>query len=328
MENSLKRINEIDKQLKQILVKGELYGSAYFCSDSVAPEGEELGIESLYLMFIAELNRLISINNAYSAIASSCENGNIYTLFSYSSTPEHFRTQMHKLYREVGRSQSLYQLEQKLIERPKYIVPLGIGLKAYTRTDTARMPASRWNAIRSGGVNSMVKNFRDFVDAKDKNDLVKFKISFNEWYQTFVQGVLQKSEYFQTPELMTLSARIWNRYCDYLDFRESDALKQSILDVQALIDERERLVFEWREADKQSEIKKWSILLIKAVAIWACLFMYFSNILILLLISIFALSAVMGFGTKLFEAKNRNLEDWCSSLDWHMNKRNHPCGWH
>lgn len=320
MENSLKRINEIDKQLKQILATGELYGSAYFCSDTVAPEGE-LGIESLYLMFIAELNKMISINNAYSAIASSCENGNIYTLFSYSITPEHFRTQMHKLYRDMGRS--LYHHEQNLIERPKYIVPLGTGLKAYTKTDTTFMPASRWNEIRSGGVSSMVNNFRDFVHANDQNDLVKFKISFNEWYQTFVQGVLQKSEYFQIPELMTLSARIWNRYCDYLDFRESDELKQSILDVQALIDERESLVFEWREADNQFKIKKWSILLIKAVVIWSCLFIYFSNILILLLISFFALYAVMGFGSMLLEEKNRDLEKW----PWRYSSY-HPCSWH
>jgi len=319
MENNLKRINEIDKQLKQILRGGELYGSAFFYSDPVAPKGEELGIESMYLMFIAELNRLISINNVYSAIASSCENGNIYSLFSYSISPEHFRIQMHKLYRDVGRSQSLYHHEQEFIERPKYVVPLGIGLKEYTKE--SRSPASRHHTIWS--VCTMVENFRDFVSANDQSNLVKFKISFNEWYQTFIQGVLQKSEYFQTPELMNLSAKIWNRYCDYLDFRESDELKQSILDVQALIDERERLVFEWREADNKSQIKHWSMWLIATVLTWSCLFMYFSNILILFLITIFAISGVMGFGSMIVEENNRDLKKW----PWRYGTT-HPCSWY
>lgn len=329
METILKRIEEINEQLPKILAS-DFYGSEYFITGTYFHDEEECGIETLYTAFLAELNRSISVNNVYSTIASSCEDGKIWSLFSISCSPEHYRS-------DLSRQRTLHRYhnrwEAKEVKRPKYVVPVGLGV---TDSETRKWYDGYGTSAKDLNNRlspALVESFRDFVSANNQNDLNKFKISFNEWYQTFIQGVLQKSDYFQTPKLLSLASRIWSRYCDYIEFRESDELRQSIIAVQALIDERTRLVLEWREEDKRNKIKISMSVFAVCTLFWVAFFWYFFHIVVLVLGGCIAFTNLAACWGELCNTRNTNVSDkyvrantwWPTSID---RESHHPCRWY
>jgi hypothetical protein len=157
--------------------------------------------------------------------------------------------------------------------------------------------------IRPGGIprQAIQHIFREFASENTKGELESFKISFKKWYQTFVLDVIdyvqQLPEYvgFPSGRMKMLASRIWNVYCDYIDYRESDELKHSIKNVQKLLDERAALVLEWRKWQQRDQkvlfkllCKDISIFVLYVLA-WAALFMYFTNTFYLILHVLFGL---------------------------------------
>ena len=280
LKNIESRIKDINTKLndRALIVSGHRY---FF--------GKQ-GVEFLYFEFISKMMKVISINEVYSVIVSTLKDDKIDSLIDLSY--------IHFSHRKMQSESERYDYYSRLRDSGKrirdfvhheYIVPRGKeiqGLESLYSIESSKCVSD---------MNRQLSHLDDYLGSIE-HDLEMFKINFNNWYQVFIQGVLQKSKYFQTKEMSNLSQKIWDNYIDYISFRKSEEFNLTAEEIRALLNEKSILIQNQEKIKARKEIeeskeklKQVKLYFALCILFWPTMIMFFSNSGILTICVLFSL---------------------------------------